>query len=83
MTYLISFVLNLLVKLVVFNCLVEQNTANLSDNQSNVLLIIIDDLRASVLGSYGGQARTPNIDRLANNGGFLFQRAYAQVITDN
>ena len=31
----------------------------------NVLLVTIDTLRADVLGSYGGRALTPNLDRLA------------------
>ena len=44
----------------------------------NVLLIISDDLRPE-LGSYGGAAITPHLDRLANSSGsVLFERAYAQ-----
>jgi len=31
----------------------------------NVLLVTIDTLRADALGSYGGRATTPNLDRLA------------------
>ena len=34
----------------------------------NILLIVADDLGFSDLGSYGGEIRTPNIDRLANEG---------------
>ena len=44
----------------------------------NVLLIVSDDLRASVLGCYGDKVcRTPNIDRLAKEG-LVFDRAYCQ-----
>ena len=44
---------------------------------TNVLLIIVDDLRPQ-LGAYGFDAmQTPNIDRLASEG-LLFRRAYAQ-----
>ena len=44
----------------------------------NVLFIISDDLKASVLGCYGNTVcRTPNIDRLAKNG-VVFERAYCQ-----
>jgi iduronate 2-sulfatase len=44
----------------------------------NVVLIISDDLRASVLGCYGDKAcETPNIDRLAARG-MVFERAYCQ-----
>ena len=42
----------------------------------NVLFIISDDLRAE-LGSYGGLAKTPNLDALANKG-VKFERAYCQ-----
>jgi arylsulfatase A-like enzyme/tetratricopeptide (TPR) repeat protein len=46
----------------------------------NVLLITIDTLRADALGSYGGRAATPNLDRLANGGlRFTFAHAHAVV----
>ena len=40
---------------------------NRSGRKPNVLFIISDDLRAE-LGSYGGKAITPNLDRLAHQG---------------
>ena len=46
----------------------------------NVLFIVSDDLKASVLGCYGDQVcRTPNIDRLAREG-VVFERAYCQGV---
>jgi arylsulfatase A-like enzyme/Tfp pilus assembly protein PilF len=43
-------------------------------------LITIDTLRADALGSYGGQAATPNLDRLADEGmRFTFAHAHAVV----
>ena len=44
----------------------------------NVLFIVSDDLRASVLGCYGdSMCRTPNIDKLAEQA-LVFDRAYCQ-----
>lgn len=44
----------------------------------NVLFIVSDDLRASVLGCYGDKTcQTPNIDQLANEA-VVFDRAYCQ-----
>jgi tetratricopeptide (TPR) repeat protein len=46
----------------------------------NVLLVTIDTLRADALGSYGGRAITPNLDRLAARGArFAFAHAHAVV----
>jgi arylsulfatase A-like enzyme len=43
----------------------------------NVLFLISDDLRAETSSYAGGQARTPNIDKLAKDG-VQFDRAYCQ-----
>ena len=44
----------------------------------NVLLITIDTLRADAMSSYGGPARTPNLDGLAARGTrFDFAHAHA------
>jgi iduronate 2-sulfatase len=46
----------------------------------NVLFIVSDDLKASVLGCYGDRVcKTPNIDRLAKDG-VVFERAYCQGV---
>jgi arylsulfatase A-like enzyme/tetratricopeptide (TPR) repeat protein len=46
----------------------------------NVLLVTIDTLRADSLGSYGGRALTPNLDRLAAQGArFTFAHSHAVV----
>jgi tetratricopeptide (TPR) repeat protein len=46
----------------------------------NILLVTIDTLRADALGSYGGRATTPNLDRLASHGArFEFAHAHSVV----
>lgn len=45
---------------------------------NNVILIVIDTLRADALGCYGGEAHTPNIDRLADEG-LRFSRARSHI----
>lgn len=46
----------------------------------NVLLITIDTLRGDAIGSYGGRAATPNLDRLALDGmRFTFAHTHAVV----
>lgn len=45
-------------------------------NNYNVVFIVADALRLDVLGCYGGDARTPHIDWLAENG-VLFENAYS------
>ncbi len=46
----------------------------------NVLFIVSDDLKASVLGCYGDKVcHTPNIDRLASEG-VVFERTYCQGV---
>lgn len=36
--------------------------------QPNVVLILVDDMGFSDIGCYGGEVRTPNLDRLARQG---------------
>jgi arylsulfatase A-like enzyme/tetratricopeptide (TPR) repeat protein len=50
------------------------------NSDRNVLLVTIDTLRADALGSYGGRASTPNLDRLAAGGArFTFAHAHTVV----
>jgi len=46
-------------------CLVA---ATASESKPNIVLIMADDLGYSDLGCYGGEIRTPNLDRLAKKG---------------
>jgi arylsulfatase A-like enzyme len=45
----------------------------------NVLLLVIDTLRADHVGAYGGRAQTPNIDALARQG-LRFTRFYPEAM---
>ena len=41
----------------------------------NILLVMVDDMGFSDIGCYGGEIRTPTLDRLAENG-VRFTRFY-------
>lgn len=56
----------------------ERAPVFLHSADQNVLLITIDTLRGDALGTYGGRAVTPNLDRLADEGlQFTFAHAHA------
>lgn len=42
--------------------------AQVGDTRSNIVVILIDDAALMDFGAFGGEARTPNIDRLARQG---------------
>jgi len=46
-----------------------------SDSRPNIVLIMADDMGYSDIGCYGGEVRTPNLDRLAA-GGLRFSQFY-------
>ncbi|WDE99448.1 sulfatase [Lentisphaera profundi] len=51
-----------------------------ASQKPNILFIIADDLKASVLGTYGDKVcKTPNIDKLAEQS-LVFDRAYCQGV---
>ena len=57
--------------LVVFTCLTNVENGTAADDKAkrpNLLFIIADDCTHRDIGCYGGQALTPNIDRLATEG---------------
>ena len=58
-----------------------KTTTHTSGNQNkpNILLIVVDDLGYSDLSPFGGEIRTPNIQRLADNG-LIVQNCYASPL---
>ena len=62
------------------DCVAALDANDEIDTPQNVLLIVADDLKASVLGCYGDAiCLTPNLDRLAKSG-MLYNRAYCQAM---
>jgi arylsulfatase len=46
----------------------EEKGLNNSDDRPNIIVVMADDMGFSDLGSYGGEIKTPVIDRLASEG---------------
>lgn len=46
----------------------NQNVINQSEEKTNIVYIVLDDSGFSDLGSYGSEIKTPNLDKLAENG---------------
>ncbi len=53
----------ILISLKLFSC-----SETVNKNRPNIILIMADDLGYSDIGCYGGEIKTPHIDRLANEG---------------
>src|SRR5688500_10051157 len=61
----------MLTRIAVFMLLLSaafSSAAETSASRPNVLLILADDVGYSDVGCYGGEAETPNLDALAQNG---------------
>ncbi len=43
----------------------ENNAASAADPRPNILLVVVDDMGWTDLGSFGSEIETPNLDRLA------------------
>lgn len=52
---------------------------SLKSSKPNIVLILVDDSGLMDFGAYGGEARTPNIDKLAQ-GGFMFTNMHASPV---
>lgn len=51
---------------------------NAADKPPNIIIVLVDDLGWSNLGSFGGVIETPNIDRLASEG-IRFNQFYSEA----
>ena len=51
---------------------------NNNESNTNIIIILADDLGYSDLGCYGSEIKTPNIDSLGNNG-IKFSQFYNQA----
>ncbi|NJO03336.1 MAG: sulfatase-like hydrolase/transferase [Bacteroidia bacterium] len=60
------------------NLVYSQNDAA-NDPKPNIVLILVDDSGLMDFGIYGGEARTPNIDRLAGDG-IMFTNMHASPV---
>lgn len=58
----------LLLSLLVFSCGTSQVNSQKKSEKPNIILILVDDMGYSDIGSYGGEINTPNLDKLANQG---------------
>ncbi len=45
-----------------------KNAASAADPRPNILLVVVDDMGWTDLGSFGSEIETPNLDRLAQRG---------------
>jgi arylsulfatase A-like enzyme len=64
--------------LLMAGCTTPTPSAPTIARQPNIVLISLDTLRADRLTAYGGQGRTPNLDRLAAES-VVFSHTYAQA----
>lgn len=58
---------------------VYSQTDTTKKSKPNVILILVDDSGLMDLGAFGGEARTPNIDKLASNG-LMFTNMHASPV---
>lgn len=60
-------------------CSLEAQSGDTTITKPNIVLILIDDSGLMDLGAYGGEAKTPNIDKLAGNG-LMFTNMHASPV---
>ncbi len=69
----INYMQNLLVSCLILLSIVQDCVGQENEVQPNIVLILVDDAALQDFGIYGGEAATPNIDMLANNGTLFTQ----------
>ncbi len=76
-TYLLRFLLSAF--LIVAGLISAYSQSDSSVSTPNIVLILVDDSGLMDFGAFGGEARTPNIDRLANDG-LMFTNMHASPV---
>lgn len=71
------FVWEFVAAVVLSACPFEQPQAAQRPSKPNIIIIMADDMGYSDLGCFGGEIRTPNLDRLAG-GGLRFTNFYSE-----
>jgi arylsulfatase len=63
-----KWIANLAVAIALFATMPASLNAQKKDTRPNIILIMVDDMGYSDIGSYGSEINTPNLDRLAKEG---------------
>jgi len=61
-----------------FGTMHPDRASDAPDDAPNLLVIVVDSLRADAVGAYGAPPRSPHMDRLAGEG-IVYERAYASA----
>ena len=75
----ISLLSSLLLVVIVALDVTAQAKGDSANTKPNIVLILVDDSGLMDFGAFGGEARTPNIDRLAS-GGMMFTNMHASPV---